>query len=280
MGKADVDYSLGRYNRWYVFANVDTPIKPKDPNTPQALGVYTNGPVELILTDPQGRRTGFDPISNTSFQDIPASAYSTIIFRDEQNFSPDDPPFKALDMANQMAGQYTLDVIGTGSGDFTVEVIASDAAGNWIIQTYSGTTAPGAPSRFTFPGAVIVFAPFSARLEINSASQAFELNSTFTLGPGGTISPVTQPVTLQLGNAFLVTIPAGSLMPGPNGMFLFDGVINNVALSANLTPISANSYAFRISGAGVPNLPGANPVDVGLAIGNNGGSISVNADLR
>ena len=33
----------------------------------KTLRVDGMGPVELILTDPQGRRTGFDPIRNTSF---------------------------------------------------------------------------------------------------------------------------------------------------------------------------------------------------------------------
>lgn len=270
--------SLGNGNNYYVFVPIGTVIVPKDPNTGQALTVYSSdGLEEFILTDPQGRQTGFDPVTNTSFQSIPVSVYSTTIYRDEQDFSPDPPPFKALYMANQMPGQYTLNVIGTGGGNFTVAVRASDAAGNWIIQTYSGITAPGISSRFTFGGAVTTFAALAANLAISPTYQAFGVDGTFTLGPGGTISPVTQPVTIQLGNAFLATIPAGSFTQTPQGTFVYGGVIQGVLLAAALTPTSGNSYAFAVAGAGAPNLPSTNPVEVRLAIGTNGGSTSVNA---
>ena len=36
-------------------------------------------------------------------------------------------------------------------------------------------------------------------------------------------------------------------------------------------------YAFTFDGAGAPNLPAANPVTVGLGIGNNGGTVQVTA---
>ena len=264
-------------NYYIVFVDSLKAITVKDPNTAQAMGIYSDAPVEFVLTDPQGRRLGFDPVANTSFQEIPTSAYSSAIFRDEQNFSSvDPPPLKALDLANQVVGQYTLNVIGTGSGNFTVTVIASDPAGNWIPQTYSGTTAPGASSQFTFQGAVATFAAFSANLAISPSYQAFGVDGTFTLGPGGAISPMTQPMTIQLGH-FLATIPAGSFEQTPRGTFVFGGVIQGVLLSAALTPTGGTSYAFAIAAAGASNLPGANPVDVRLALGSNGGSASVNA---
>jgi hypothetical protein len=252
---------------------------PQAHNTLKALSVYTSGPVELILTDPQGRKTGFDPIHKISFQDIPISVYSTTIYSDEQNpSSPPPRPFKAIYMANQMDRQYTLDVIGTGSGDFTVGVRASDAAGNWITQTHSGTAAPGRIFHYTFPGKVNIFGALGARLKITSASKAFEVKGTFTLGPDGTISPVTQPLTIQLGNYFLATIPAGYFRQTGRGTFVFEGSIHGVALDATLAPTGGNLYAFTIKGM-APDLPDANPVDVRLAIGNTGGSVSVTADF-
>jgi len=241
--------------------------------------VYTNGPVELILTDPQGRRTGYDPVHNTSLQEIPVSNYSKTTIRAEHNPSaPDPPPLKALDVANQLAGQYTLEVVGTDGGDFTVYVKASDAGGNRITQSYSGTTSPGRSSQFTFSGEVIIFTAFAVTLGINSASKAFEVNGTFTMGPGGSLSLETQPVTIELG-AFLATIPAGSFAQTGQGMYAFVGTIKGVALEANLAPTGDNGYFFSIKGANVPNLPTDNPLKVGFALGNNGGSGDVNAEF-
>ena len=270
-------------------------------NTPQFLSVSTASPVEFILTDPQGRRKGYDPVTNTTFDEILAN-YSTTLLCDEATFSFCSPPYKRLEMGNEMTGQYTLDVIGTESGDFRVEVTTTGEAGNRISHFFEGTTARGVASRFTFQGEAIFFASFGAHLKITSASEAFEVNGTFTLGPSGTISPVKQPVTIQLGEDFLVTIPAGSFNRTPQGAFAFRGVIKGLTMctqtafnrstdclsreiepnedfDANLTPTGANGYAFRIVGAGRTNLPSANPVEVHLAIGTNGGTVAVNADF-
>src|SRR5437588_4061002 len=248
-------------------------------SAPRALGIYTNGPVELILTEPQGRRTGDDPVHSTSLREIPASTYSKTTFRDEQNPSaPDPPPLKALDVANQMAGQYTLEVIGTDSGDFTVYVKASDAGGNRVTQSYSGTASPGRSFQFTFQGEVNTFSAFAITLGITPASRAFEVNGTFKMGSGGTLSPEEQPVTIALG-AFLVTIPAGSFTQTGQGMYAFVGTIKGVAVEANLAPTGDNGYFFSVTGANVGDLPSDNPIKVGFAIGNNGGSADVNAEF-
>lgn len=250
-------------------------------NTLKALFVASDSPVELILTDPLGRRTGFDPATHTWFEEIPSSDYRS---RNGRDYSVPGPPMKDLSVTNQMAGQYTLDVIGTGSGDFSVEVTTLDA-GHMITHYFQGTTAPGVSFRFTFQGEVIVFASFKAHLVINSASKAFEMNGTFTLGPGGTISPGVQPVTIELGfenfhsEDFSVTIPAGSFRRTPQGTYVFAGIIDHITLGARLTPTDGDGYAVEMRGTGTPDLPRANSVEVQLAIGNNGGSVSVNADF-
>jgi len=253
-------------------------MAPQVPSAPRALGVYTNGPVELILTDPQGHRTGYDPVHNLSLQEIPASTYAKSTIREQNPSAPNPPPLKAVDVANQMAGPYTLEVVGTDNGEFTVYVKASDARGNRITQTYSGTTSAGRSTQFTFPGEVNVFAAFAVTLGINQISKAFEVNGTFTMGPGGSLSLETQPMTIELGG-FLTTIPAGSFAQTGQGMYAFVGTVKGVALEANVAPTGDNGYFFSIKGANVTNLPSENPLKVGFAIGNNGGSADVNAEL-
>jgi len=282
MSKPGGDVALGQ-NSTRTEAQASLFINALVPQlTYKGLGVYEVGPVQFILADPLGRRTGFDPISNTFFHDIPVSDYSTTVHEDEQTGSTLGPPTQSLVMANQMDGQYTLDVIGTGSGDFIIYVSASDAAGNDITHSYFGTTAPGVTSRFTFPGEVNIFAAFGTTLKINSASKAFEVNGTFTLGQNAAISPMTQPVSIQMGQAYLVTIPAGSTIQTSQGVFDFKGTIRGIALEAHVMVTGSNRYAFAIKGAGEAKttvLPHANPVDVHLAIGSSGGSTSVDASF-
>lgn len=118
--------------------------------TLKGLGVYTHSPVEFALTDPHGRRTGFDPITSTSFHEIPVSDYSHTKTCGELYGSPCSPLLPALNMANPVDGRGTLDVIGIGREDLSVEVRVSDAVGDSMSHTYTGTTAPGVRSRFTF----------------------------------------------------------------------------------------------------------------------------------
>jgi hypothetical protein len=145
------------------------------------------------------------------------------------------------------------------------------------------TVAPGPNPQYSataqlLPPPQVPFASFSAKVDIVRNAQAFDVNTTCTLGAGSSIAPLTQDVTFQLGS-FSTTIPAGSFTQGPHGKFLFDGVINNVALAVNITPLGGGSYAFRIDGVGAPNLPTSNPVMVTLTIGNNSGSATVTATI-
>jgi YVTN family beta-propeller protein len=272
-----VTTSLQHFDGWKVYVLIGKTLIVADPNTPQSLGVYSGDPVEFVLTDPLGHRTGFDPVSNTPFQEIPSSDYSTSVYSDEQDFSFVKPPFKALDMANQVPGQYTLNVIGTASSSFTIEVRSSDAAGNFIIQTYSGITALGVSSRFTFQGAPTKFGAFSANVAINNSLPEFNASGQFTLGTGSSgINPLTQPVTLQVGT-FLITIPPGSFQLDNQGNYVFHATLNGVPLNATIQPLGGSQYAYGIKGDSAANLPTANPVDIRLAIGSDGGDTSVSA---
>src|SRR5207302_9396674 len=94
---------------------------------------------------------------------------------------------------------------------------------------------------FAFQGVSNLFAAFGANLRINYPSQAFEVDGRFTLGAGGTISPVTQPVTIELGQGFLLAIPAGSFTQTPQGTFFFAGIIHGIPLEAYLTPLAGNT---------------------------------------
>jgi hypothetical protein len=68
---------------------------------------------ELLLTDPQGRRTGRDPITGTEYEEIPDSAYV------------DEPvvrPKKELEISGLLDGSYVLQVIGTDRGSYNLYV--------------------------------------------------------------------------------------------------------------------------------------------------------------
>ena len=256
------------------FAPVDEFAAFSDHSAQGSLDVSSVDSVELLLTDPLGTQTGFDAATNTWLEDIPTASYT------HEQYAPEKPVSKSIEIGYTLDGQYTLDVIGTGSGGFEIYVGMSDEAGNLINHKYSGTTAPGRITRLTFPGRIITFAAFGPTVKINLASKMFEVNGTFSLGPGIAISPVTRPVTVELYDLSL-TIPAGSFRQDQRGAFVFEGTVAGVALEANLTSTGGTGYAFKIKGTKVDLVGGRldnnpDPIRVILAIGN----IAGNSDVK
>ena len=138
----------------------------------------------------------------------------------------------------------------------------------------------------------VPFSCLTGKLEIDEDNDAFELQGTFSLGPGGSIDPVADPVSLTVG-PYSLTIPAGAFVKHGQ-LYRFEGVINGVRLDVLIRDghcgddaggedggpkckCSAESYRFSAKAKGV-NLNGAsNPVAITISIGDNAGSTQINA---
>ena len=104
------------------------------------------------------------------------------------------------------------------------------------------------------------------------------MTAIFTLGSNNNgIAPLTEAVTVQVGT-FSTTIPAGSFTQN-KGRFTFEGVINGVRLEAVLRSLTlGNDYEFKVEGKDADLTGTANPVTVGLTIGDDSGSTTVTAE--
>ena len=132
------------------------------------------------------------------------------------------------------------------------------------------------------PQDAIPFAVFLAKMDIVSSVQAFDMRGPFVLAAGGTIDLAADDVTVQLSNqthTASITIPKGSFEKEYD-WYVYYGAIGGVPLEAAVVPFGGGRYAFEIGAVGVPNLPVGNPVTVTLTIGNNSGSVTVNASIR
>jgi hypothetical protein len=82
----------------------------------------------------------------------------------------------------------------------------------------------------------------------------------------------------MVGN-FTTTIPVGFFTGKGYNPFHFEGTINGAALEVSIVPTGAKRYDFDAMAQNV-NLTGTvNPVGVMLAIGDNAGTVFVNAQL-
>ena len=114
------------------------------PSAKSWLSIVGRSPIEMIITDPRGNVTGFDPASGTSFDDIPMGSYAhTGEIGSEDGLGPDQPSVLLFEVSDPIDGQYTIQVIGTASGDYEIDITATDWAGNPASTTIHGTTAAG-----------------------------------------------------------------------------------------------------------------------------------------
>lgn len=83
-------------------------------------------PAELLLTDPEGRRVGRDPIEDATFSEVPDASYGYEGIDDAVSGAP-GPQTAIIDMRNPMIGRYTLRVIGTESAKYDLSIRGYDS---------------------------------------------------------------------------------------------------------------------------------------------------------
>jgi hypothetical protein len=81
-------------------------------------------PLDILVTDPRGRKVGFDPATGVEVNEIgPDASYSG------RGTTP-----QVIDIVNLVPGDYTLSAVGTADGPFTLLGLHLTAKGNVIRQ--------------------------------------------------------------------------------------------------------------------------------------------------
>jgi len=105
------------------------PLDPSDDPANLRLAAYS--PVNLLVTDPIGRRVGYDPETQSVVNEIPNAIYS----------GPSTEP-QEICILNPLQGTYIVQAIGTETGSF---IITMQSAVNGSIldnDTWNGTATP------------------------------------------------------------------------------------------------------------------------------------------
>jgi Lactonase, 7-bladed beta-propeller len=128
----------------------------------------------------------------------------------------------------------------------------------------------------------------AATLQISDGPPpAFGLDATLALDSSLVVDPLTQPVTIQIGD-FTLNLPAGSFKTfrhGKNaGTYLFQGVVERTTLKVQITPLGPNQSGqdqFQIHALDKHiDLAGLDdPVTVTVGIGDNSASADVTASF-
>ncbi len=218
---------VGCYNGTYSSMR----LYSSKPKAPSGLFIYAHSPVELFMTSPNGQRSGFDVGTGETLLEIPESGYGVDSIEDaiDPVNGGTTPEVKSLEALVPASGNYSLQIIGTGTGTYTIDILAYDANGTESIQTITGSAAPGVGALHQVGYSSVAG---------SQVTQTF-MNSIYTItasaGSGGSISPGTVVVNSGGSQAFTITPSAG--------YYVADVTVDNVSYG----PIT--SYTFTNVGA-------------------------------
>jgi hypothetical protein len=199
------------------------------------------------------------------------------------------PILSGAGLANNGGPTETIALDTSNTSNPAIDAIPTDSSIGCPATDQRGYTRPdegepacdmGAYESGATPSTPLTFS--TTKLELEPSTGSFDLYSGFTPAAGSTIDPLTQPVTLQIGQigGYSVTIPAGSfLLRGSKDAYVFEGVIGGVSLQVRILPTGDGSYTLQAEGSNADLSGITNPVTVTLIIGGSSGSTSVTAQF-
>ena len=93
-----------------------------------ATGGNLKPAADLLLFDPQGRKTGNNSSARHTYKEIPSSFYERESLADDTSGAP-GPETAVINVRNPPAGEYRLQVIGRFTGRYDLEIAEEDNAG-------------------------------------------------------------------------------------------------------------------------------------------------------
>ena len=112
--------------------------------------ISARSPIELLVRDKNGKRTGFDPRNQTAYAEIPGSSYGVDrIVEDGGTGTVAQVSPKWLVLPRAELGTYQVEVLGTGAGSYAVYANSVDTRGRFATRLLnSGTAKLGSRTAF------------------------------------------------------------------------------------------------------------------------------------
>lgn len=145
----NADGSVGGNDFSWIKDNVFTYTEVLTPFVEPIIQGEVHSPVEIVITDPQGRRFGYDPVRRIHYSEIPHS----VSYREQAAAPADDapmPPESSVNLPNVFElgdiqdGPYTFEVYGVGTGPWAINFGVSHPVFGYNRNAYllSGTATP------------------------------------------------------------------------------------------------------------------------------------------
>lgn len=107
----------------------------------EIVHVSVASPAHLLITDESGRRTGYDPVYEKHYNEIPNAYYDPAhVIVDQANPSAEPHATKHLVLIEPEGENFELEVIGTAVGDYQLTMAVSDGAGSLFGESVTDIT--------------------------------------------------------------------------------------------------------------------------------------------
>jgi hypothetical protein len=130
------------------------------------LSISAHSPVELLVTDPQGRKSGYDPIGGVTWAEIPGAYYfvNTLAPDGGSGLDLDAVHSKDMVIASPLDGDYSVEILGIDNGDYQVYATSLNLSGLIMQSSMSGTADSGSRDDMTvWYSSYTIFMPFVSR---------------------------------------------------------------------------------------------------------------------
>jgi len=90
--------------------------------------------VDLLLTAPDGKKLGDDPVHHRSFDEIEESSYDAGGLDDDETGAKEEDPSRLISVVHPLTGWYTLQVFGNRNAEYVITFSASGTVGTTMQQ--------------------------------------------------------------------------------------------------------------------------------------------------
>ena len=112
--------------------------------TAKTISFIGHSPIQMLITDPNGKNTGYESTANSYLNDIPESSYGADHgIADIDGQVPKAPESIIYDQNNPINGTYTLKAYGTGNGPYTIDFVSMAASESAVHHIISGKATTG-----------------------------------------------------------------------------------------------------------------------------------------
>ncbi|MEK7559212.1 MAG: C39 family peptidase [Patescibacteria group bacterium] len=119
-----------------------------------SIEVAVLAPAQVIITDPDGNKTGFEPNSSIVVSNIPNSSYFfDEALADDTGQRPAPPPNAGVHWAivqTPQVGQYQIEVIGSSNQPYSFAIYGSDQDANVGFKLFEGQQSSTLPVHYLF----------------------------------------------------------------------------------------------------------------------------------